>query len=207
MDRHEKFWNRLAKRYDKPEHIAIVNEYTSIGIIKEYLNKTDTIMDFGCASGTIASSLAGEVSEIHGIDISSKMIQIAKQRAIIRKLDNLHFSCSTIFDDRFNIDSFDMIISFSVLHVLEDRDKSVQRIYELLKPGGLFISLTPCLGEKLLVPGILLFLNKIGILPSISCFKIVELEKIISANGFQIIKSISLDNNPLEHFIISKKDK
>ena len=98
-----------------------------------------------------------------------------------------------------------MIISFSVLHVLQDREKSVQRICELLKPGGLFISLTPCLGEKLLVPGIARFCHRLGILPSISCFKIVELEKLISANGFQNIKSISLDGNPLEHFMISKR--
>ncbi len=205
MNKTENFWNRFAGKYDKPEDTIIVNGYISIGMIKEYLNKSDTIMDFGCATGTISSSLAGEVNEIYGIDISPKMIEIAQQRAVERKLDNLYFSCSNIFDKKFNNESFDMIISYSVLHVLDNLDNSVRRIYDLLKPGGLFVTLTPCLGEKVLIPGIMRLFNKLGILPSISCFKIIELEKLISDNGFQIIKSISLDNNPLEHFIISKK--
>jgi 2-polyprenyl-3-methyl-5-hydroxy-6-metoxy-1,4-benzoquinol methylase len=41
-------------------------------------------------------------------------------------------------------------------NLLEDNQQVMQRITELLKPGGLFISTTPCLKEKLA------FSNKFG---------------------------------------------
>ncbi len=90
MEKSVNFWDKLAKKYDKPESIDDVDKYESIGIIKTYLNKSDIVMDFGCATGTISSSLAGSVKEMHGIDISPKMIRIAKKRAVERKLDNLN---------------------------------------------------------------------------------------------------------------------
>ena len=205
MNRSEKFWDRLSKKYDKPDKIDEVLKFKSIETIIKYLNSNDIVLDFGCATGTIASSIADKVKEMHGIDISSKMIQIAKERAIERKIENIYFSQSTIFDERFKRDSFNMILAFSILHLLEDTEKIMKRINELLKPGGYFISLTPCLGEKTLLRSLILLVHKIGILPTIRCFKILELEKSIVDGNFQIVESQCLDNNPLEYFIIAKK--
>ena len=70
-----------------------------------------------------------------------------------------------------------MILAFSLIHLLEDAEKTMQWIHDLLKPNGFFISLTPCLGEKRFLRMLLLFVYKLGILPYISCFKICELEK------------------------------
>jgi 2-polyprenyl-3-methyl-5-hydroxy-6-metoxy-1,4-benzoquinol methylase len=41
-----------------------------------------------------------------------------------------------------------VILAFHVLHLLEDTQEVVQRMHELLKPGGLFVSATACMGEK-----------------------------------------------------------
>lgn len=205
MNKQESFWNRLAKKYDKPESIEEVSQYQSIGYIKEYLKKSHILMDFGCATGTISSALAGEVQEIHGVDISPQMIEIAKQRAVDRNLDNIHFFSSDIMENQFRKEHYDMVITFSVLHLLEEKEKIIHRINELLKPGAWFISLTPCLGEKKFLSGFMRFLKTINVLPSITCYKIPELEDLIKTNGFLIEKSISLEGNPLEHFIIAQK--
>jgi 2-polyprenyl-3-methyl-5-hydroxy-6-metoxy-1,4-benzoquinol methylase len=205
MNKSEKFWNRLSRNYDKPEAINEVSDYKSIKIIEKYLNINDIVLDFGCATGTIASSIADKVYKMYGIDISHKMIEIAKNRAVERKIENLFFTQSTIFDDRLKNDSFNIILTFSVLHVIEDTDKIINRIHNLLKQGGLFISLTPCIGEKNILKTLLLFVQNLGILPYIRCFKKNELEKIITINKFNIAESQSIDNNPLEHFIIARK--
>lgn len=201
------FWDRFAQKYDKPEDISIVNAYDSINKIKRYLTKSHIVLDFGCATGTIATSLAGEANSVYGIDISPKMIQIAKERAIERKIDNIQFDCTDIMDSGFEDGKFDIIVSFSVLHVLNNAEAAIKKINSLLKPGGLFFSLTPCLGEKRIVSGFMRFLGAIRILPDISCYRRSDLEKMITDNHFQISESISLDNNPFEHFIISQKKR
>ena len=89
MYKSEKFWDRLSKNYDKPDKINKVLEYKSIEYIRKYFNISDIILDFGCATGTVAFSLADKVKEIHGIDISSKLIQIAKKRSIVHKIENI----------------------------------------------------------------------------------------------------------------------
>lgn len=205
MDKSVKFWDRLSKNYDGPDTINKVNEYTSIKYTKQYLNGNDKVLDFGCATGTIAASIANQVGEVYGIDISPKMIRIAEERAQARAINNIHFSPSSIFDELFEKSSFDVILAFSILHLLKDTEKAIRRIHELLKPGGYFICLTPCLGEKKFIRTLLSLIYKIGILPAIRCFTISELESTLIHQKFELVKSECLDDNPLEYFSIAKR--
>ncbi|WP_425465559.1 hypothetical protein [Paenibacillus hemerocallicola] len=58
---------------------------------------------------------------------------------------------------------------------MEDEQMVLQRINELLRPGGLLISATPCVGEKLLLKSLLWFAGKFGLTPDIRSFKIRDL--------------------------------
>ena len=205
MRNSEKFWDKLAKNYDHPDKIAAINEYQSIQSLKKYLNNTDLVLDLGCATGTICCFLAGDVKEIHGIDISARMIRIAQKRAAERGLDNTNFSQSTIYSENFRKNSINMVLAFSVMHLVPHAEKIMQRIYELLRPGGYFVSLTPCLREKAILSALIFLGKKAGILPNITCFTIKELEKLITKDNFQLIENKCIDNNPLEYFIMAKK--
>ena len=150
------------------------------------------------------------MKEIHGIDISSKMIEAAKRKAGERKIENVDFAQATIFDERYRRESFDVILALNIMHLVEDAQKVMQRIYELLKPGGLIISSTACLGEKKTFLSSLLFfviftLTKIGVVPHIRFFKISELEDLITNGNFQIVKTESLNHSAEEYFIVAKK--
>lgn len=196
MHKAEKFWNRVSKLHDK-----LAKDQAYKKTIKEtiqYLKPNDTVLDYGCATGLYSIELAKNVKEIHGIDISSKMIEIANKKA----LKNTFFTKADLYE-KFAPETFNVILAFNVLHFLEDEQKVMQRINQLLKPGGLFISVTPCLGEKGSFLGHLArFLRKIKIIPYLKRFEITELNKLISKN-FTIIKTESL--NPLQHLIVSKK--
>lgn len=148
MNKSEKFWDKMANYYDRVEK---KDELTYIKIIektKKYLKINDVVLDYGCGTGLISNEIADNVKVIHAIDISSKMIEIAKKKADGRKIENIDYAHSTIFDERYKRCSFDVILVFYILHLLEDPHKVMQRINELLKPGGLIISATPCMGEK-----------------------------------------------------------
>jgi len=52
-------------------------------------------------TGTAAIEIAGSVTTVKGIDISSKMIEAAKGKTVERKVKNIDFVQTTIFDEKF----------------------------------------------------------------------------------------------------------
>jgi len=206
MNPSEKFWDRAASTYDQEEK---KDEQIYIKLIektRQYLKISDTVLDYGCGTGLISNELADHVKMIHAIDISSKMIEIAREKAEKRKIENINYARATIFDDRYKPGSFDVILVFHLLHLLEDTQLVMQRINELLKPGGLIISVTPCLGEELTFLKVFLSLgSKLGLIPTIKSFKISELEASIAHGNFEIVASECLHPKGQQYFIVARK--
>ena len=206
MYKSEKLWDLLSYNYDRGANKSDQSENKPLENIKKYLNVNDVVLDYGCATGTMAIDIANKVGEVHGIDISSKMVETAERKAAERKIANTHFAQATIFDERFNKESFNAVLALSVLHLLKDTQRVMQRINELLKPGGFFISTTPCLGEKRSFLSILLLLlSKIRVLPYIRFFKVSELEDSIANGNIQIVETEYLDHNPAFYYVVAKK--
>ena len=80
MDKSEKFWDTIAGKYDKAEERFKPLHIKNVEYTKKYLSGSEIVLDYGCATGSKAFELARSVKEIQGIDISSKMIEIAKER-------------------------------------------------------------------------------------------------------------------------------
>jgi len=204
MNKSEKFWGRMAKYLDQVER---KDETTNIKIIdktKKYLKISDTVLDYGCGTGTSATEIAGSVKTVTGIDISSKMIEAAKGKTVERKVKNIDFAQTTIFDEKLKTGSFDVILCFNLLHLVEDTPKVMQRINELLKPGGLIISSTPCIRGTFL--GVLLLpVSKIGLIPPITSFKISELEDLMTDGNFEIVETECLHKSGQQYFVVAKK--
>ena len=203
-------WDKLAKNWDTPGVSLGENDLRIIEKTKKYLNANDVVLDYGCATGSIAIEMANMAKEVRGIDISSNMIEIAGRKADERKIKNIGFTRTAIFDESLGKESFDLILAFSVLHLVENSTQVIDRINKLLKPGGVFISATPCLGEKAFVSilmNIPLFLfSKIGILPPINFFSVSNLAASIKNVSFQIIENENLSVHPLtECFIVARK--
>jgi 2-polyprenyl-3-methyl-5-hydroxy-6-metoxy-1,4-benzoquinol methylase len=204
----EKFWDLVSDDFDKQaraeEKSGSQTHIRTVENTKKYLRESDNVLDYGCATGTVALEIAHNVKEVHGIDISSKMIEIAQRKASEWKTGKPDFVQTTIFDNRLKRESFDVILAFNILHFSEDTPKVMQRIRELLKPGGLFISATPCQGETNSFLGILLFLvTKMGIIPPMRFYKIPELEDFVTGGNFHIVETECL--NPTEYFMVAKK--
>jgi 2-polyprenyl-3-methyl-5-hydroxy-6-metoxy-1,4-benzoquinol methylase len=205
MKKSEKFWDKSASKFDQAGKKDEQNYIKIIDRTKKYLKTSDTVLDLGCGTGLISNGIADNVKLIHAIDISSKMIEIAKNKADNRKIQNIFYTHSTIFDERYNKGSFDVILAFYILHLLQDIQKTIQRINDLLKPGGLVISITPCIGEKIFLNISLSLLSKIGLVPDIKSFKANELEDIIADGNFQTIENESLHQGMPQYFIVAKK--
>jgi 2-polyprenyl-3-methyl-5-hydroxy-6-metoxy-1,4-benzoquinol methylase len=206
MFKSERFWNLLSKGFDSNEKKSPSGPSKLVENTIQYLNSNDIVLDIGCATGTYSFQFAKFVKEIHGIDISSKMIESAKSKTLDLKIENMDFFYTTIFDDRFKKESYDVIIAFNVLHFFEDNQLAVKRINELLKPGGTFISTTACLGEEnSFVSIILKFFVKIGIVPLMHFYKISDIKQLLESGDFQIIENSNYSKTSSNCYIAAKK--
>ena len=139
------------------------------------------------------------------------MVEAAKRKAVERKIENVDFAHATLFDERNKRESFDVILAFNILHLLDDTRQAAQRIAELLKPGGLFISITPCLKEKMAFLNkselsFFLLLIRMGLFPNmLTSFKFSELEDLIARGNFQIVESEKLYYKLSGYFAVAKK--
>lgn len=198
----EKFWDRAAGSYEREEkrdgkvHLAITR------LAKSYLKPTDTVLDFGCGTGLFSRELSGIVKAIHAIDLSSKMIALARTKT---QQPNIEYSQATIFDERLRPGTYDVMLSFYILHLLEDPEAAVMRMHHLLKPGGLLISVTPCMGEKPFLNSLFSIFSKIALVPQIKPFKLNDLEKLLTMESFEISESKLLPETSNQYVIISKK--
>lgn len=205
MNKSESFWDKAAGKYDQLEK---KDEQTYIHILqrtKTHLKISDTVLDFGCGTGLLANEIAEYVNEIHAIDLSSKMITIAEKKAKERNLANINYAHSTIFDEKYKKGSFDVILVFHVLHLLEDEHIALRRMNELLKPGGLLISATPCVGEKMFLRNLLFLAGRVGLVPNIRSFKIRNLVEAIEEGNFSIVETDCLKQSSREYFIVARK--
>jgi 2-polyprenyl-3-methyl-5-hydroxy-6-metoxy-1,4-benzoquinol methylase len=203
-------WNQLAKNWDTPGVSLGDNDLKIIGFTKKYLNPSSVVLDYGCATGSITLEIASMAKEIHGIDISLNMIEIAKRKADERNIKNISFARAAIFDETLGRESFDVILSLSILHLVEDSAQVMDRVNQLLKPGGIFISATPCLGEKTFLSVLMnipiFLLSRVGVIPSITFFSASSLTESITHADFQMIEQKDLSARPLrECFIVARK--
>jgi 2-polyprenyl-3-methyl-5-hydroxy-6-metoxy-1,4-benzoquinol methylase len=206
----ESMWDKLAKNWDTPGVSLGENDLRIIERTKKYLDASNVVLDYGCATGSIAIEMASMAKEVRGIDISSNMIEIARRKADERGVKNITFTKAMIFDESLKKESFDLILALSVLHLLENPTQAMGRINQLLKPGGVFISATPCLGEKAFVSILMnipiFLLSKIRILSPINFFSASNLAESITNVSFQIIENENLSIHPLtECFIVARK--
>jgi ubiquinone/menaquinone biosynthesis C-methylase UbiE len=202
----EKFWDLISARYAASPISDITAYETKIEKIKAYLSAEDVVLDIGCGTGTQCGDLAGNVKQVTGIDISRKLLAIAEQRRAERKLDNVAFLQTSLFDERFQPAGFDVVMAFYVLHFFEDIDAVFQRIHDLLKPDGLFISETACLGAKSKMSGRLLrFAGHLGFLPRINLLTTRQLEQAMKRAGFSLVDKVQFSQSNAEYTLFARK--
>jgi len=85
-----------------------------------------------------------------------------------------------------------MVVAFYVLHFYEEIDEAIRRIYEILKPGGLFILETACLGEKNTISGkCIRSAGKLGFLPLINLLSTQQIELALEQTGFSVVEKLN----------------
>ncbi len=205
MYRYSNFWDRMANSYSKK---AVPNQQTyerKLKIIQGYLNPDSTVLEVGCGTGSTALALAPLAKSIVATDFSAKMINIAQDKAKQADVENVSFEQKSIDDLTHATGHYDVVLALSVLHLVEDREATLKRLFHELKPGGVLISSTVCMGDGL---SFFKFIGPIGralrILPMLAVFKEQELLKTFTTTGFAI-ESKWNPNDQNTVFLVARK--
>ena len=207
MQTNVKFWDGIAVKYSKsPIKDVPAYEYT-LGRTRSYLKTTDRVLELGCGTGGTALALADAVDHMTATDLSNGMLDIARAKAT--DTPNVTFQACDVADAPDG--PFDAVMAFSLMHLVPDTDAALAHIHSRLKPGGLFISKTPCnptrrapLGYRL-IRIVLPLIQLVGKAPYVNFMDIREWDAKVTAAGFDIIESGNHPAHPPARYIVARK--
>lgn len=184
-----RFWDRIARKY-AADPIKDTEGYArTLDRTRHYLCGTDTVLELGCGTGTTALKLAAHVSRMMATDVSGEMIAIAQEKAAAEACGNAEFAVATPEQAPWPDGAFDAVLAFNLWHLVANRKSAFAHVHRVLKPGGLFVSKTPCLAEmNPLIRLALPVMQLVGKAPYVAIFTADALEREIEAAGFAIVE-------------------
>lgn len=139
----EKF-NENAEKYDsqRSKLIPCFDDFYSIPIsIMEPHSSEPTVLDIGAGTGLFSAFILNKFPEakVTLIDISEKMINVAKER--FSNFSNINYIVDDYTSYEFE-NKFDIIVSSLSIHHLTDMEKKnlYNQIYHSLNDGGIFVN-------------------------------------------------------------------
>lgn len=179
------FWEKIANRYSKQPVADEATYQKKLQVTREYLQPDMEVLEFGCGTGSTAITHAPNVKHVQAIDISANMIEIAQAKAKAGNVENVTFERSTIDEFSAPDQSLDAVMGLSILHLLDNVDEIVGKVHKMLKPGGIFISSTACIGDTMKFLKFIAPIGKpFGLL--LNVFTRKELQNSLTNAGFEI---------------------
>jgi len=185
-------------------------------LFDKYLLSNDKVLDLGCGNGRFYQSFKNKGVDYLGIDVSSKLIEIAKSNHPEGK-----FEVSSV--ESILSDSFDKVYSIAVLHHIPSREfrlNFLKEIKRVLKGNGYLVLTVWNLKEKMKKRSFFdwfrldkgdVFLPWYGSRDTyFHCFNLEELIQLVSEAGFDIIDKgeILVGERPYSNFyIVGRKNK
>lgn len=205
MAQSTKFWDNIADRYAKQPIADEAAYQQKLQVTRDYFRPDMEVLEIGCGTGSTAILHAPYVKHIRAIDFSANMIAIAQAKAAAQNIQNVTFEQSSIDELSVPAQTFDAILGLSILHLLENKETAIAKVYTMLKPGGIFVTSTICLGDampwfKLIAP----IGQALGFFPLVKVLTVEDLVNSLTGAGFTIDHRWQPGKNKAV-FIVAKK--
>ena len=190
MKEQARFWDWMAERYARQPVADEASYQEKLERTRQYFQPDCQVLEFGCGTGSTAILHAPHVGHIHATDISENMLAIAQRKAAVAGLANISFERAGLTELATKTDWWDVILGMSILHLLPDLSADIARVHMMLKPGGVFVSSTPCIAD---MPTVFRTIAPVFMwlpfLPSVRVFTREELVGCLETAGFRVESS------------------
>ncbi len=206
-----KFWSKNASRYDQ----SIIERHWKIypSLLDELasdLGTDNTVLEVATGTGLVALKVASAADQVHAIDISPQMIDVARKKAEETGIDNVAFSVEDAYALPFGDGIFDAAICCNALHNMKQPGDALSEIRRVLKPDGRFIAIIAGVGESLKFKIALTISTLIGQLPVFHKLNLDEFANFIGKSGFAVVTKERLkhpEDKMALLYVISKKEE
>ena len=106
-------------------------------LFDKYISPGDKVLDAGCGCGQYADFVKERGGEYFGVDVSKKLIEIAKKRR-----PELKFQTASVLKLPFPENFFDRVYAVALLHAIPSqkfRAQALEEMKRVLKKGGFLI--------------------------------------------------------------------
>ena len=198
------FWDKAAPKYAK-DPISDMDAYTkTLMITKDMLRPHHRVLEIGCGTGSTALELAPGVDRYIGTDISGAMIDIAQSKQAPETPTHLRFAVHEAGD--IPAAPHDVILALNLLHLLPNVEEVLDRIYESLPSGGLFIAKTALIKDGLwILPLIIPVMSLLGKAPTVRSLREAEFLKLLKEAGFEVTQTINQPGMAPRLFTVARK--
>jgi arsenite methyltransferase len=176
-------------------------------ITREHLRADARVLEVGCGTGSLALALSASAGHIHALDLSTEMLRIASRKQQDQGVSNVTFQQGTLDGPApFAPETFDCVLAFSILHLVRDRPKVLSNLWQLLKPGGAFISSNACLGDSWIpyVP-IISVARWLGKAPVVHSYDRSTILREMQEAGFTHMEEREVGAEKIVAFIVARK--
>ena len=207
MTRPEAFWNMRARNYDQQIGPMYEEAYRkTLENTVKYFQPHFRVLDFACGTGIVTAAVAPHVASIRAIDISDEMVIRARSKMESLGHKNVEVTQTDLFAPSLPEGSFDAVMAFNVLLYVDNFEEVMDRIQKLLKPGGVFLSATDCLGWNFSKAARTKFWrSRTGKMPYVGFFTQKGLAKKIAKAGFTVLETENLFPAPPNLFVAARK--
>lgn len=138
-----------------------VNDWNTIKRWAEELSGDGIVLDIGCGTGRCTIPLAMKCKRVIGADISFDMLKKAVVKSSIAGVNNISYFLADTEKLPLKEGIFSAVISFGVLHHVDDPVSVVLDVHKLLKSKGVFYALENHASSLLPIFRFLMKINKL----------------------------------------------
>ncbi len=136
---HRDLWDRIWERTSSFSHIIGAGRSVYNGFFRRFMRRYTTrdtrFLELGCGTSTLALSLAPEIKELVGLDISPSAVELSRKNAAELGVTNAHF----VEGDCLNVpwkNEFDIVWSQGLMEHFDDPVRVAREHFKALKPDG-----------------------------------------------------------------------
>ena len=130
------FWDRTARYYDLAEKLNGRVYREMCGLTAQLTPRGANVLECAGGTGELSFAVSSKAASVLCTDNSEKMLNVARNKAEKKGIDNIGFERRNIFHLDDADETYDTVIAGNVLHLLDKPEVAVREMYRVTKPGG-----------------------------------------------------------------------